>query len=57
MSVLVPFCRNHYCPVVFNYLLQYTGANEDEAAEKHLWSKGDYAKLSASILAVDFFLF
>ena len=29
--------------------------NEKEVVEKHLWSKRDYAKLSATILAVDCF--
>ena len=34
-------------------VLQFTGDNGDEEVEKCLWSKGDYAKHSAFILAVD----
>ena len=29
----------------------------DEVEEKRMWSKGDYARLSTSILAVDWFEF
>ena len=51
--VLEPFPRCHHCPVVCEYVLQFTGDNEDEVVEKRLWSKGNYAELSNSILAVD----
>ena len=54
VSVLEPFSRCHHCLVVLEYVLQFTDNNdEDEADEKYLWSKGDYAKISASILAID----
>ena len=52
--MLEPFPRCHHCPVVLEYVLQFTDYDsEDEAVEKCLWFKGDYAKVSASILAVD----
>ena len=52
VSVMEPFPRCHHCPVVCEYMLQFKGDNE-EVAKKRLWSKGDYAKLSTSILAVN----
>ena len=39
------------------YVLQFSGGNEDEVVAKRLWSKGDYARISDSILAVDCFFF
>ena len=48
VSVLEPFPRCHHCPVVLEHVLQSTDDNDDEAAEKYLWSKEDYAKISAS---------
>ena len=51
-SVLEPFSRCHHCVVVCEYVLQFTGDNEDEVVEKRLGSKGDYANFSASIFAV-----
>ena len=55
VSVLAPFPRRYLCSVVFQYVMQYTSDNTDEAVEKSLWSKRGYAKLSASILAVGWF--
>ena len=52
VSVLEPFPRCHHCPVVFEYDLQFAD-DDDEVEEKHMWSKGNYARLSTSILAVD----
>ena len=57
VSVLEPFPRCHHCPVVCEYVLQFSGGNEDEVVAKRLWSKGDYARISDSILAVDCFFF
>ena len=54
--MLEPFPRCHHCPVVLEYVLQFTDDSENEAVEKCLWCKGDYAKLSANILPVDWFL-
>ena len=54
VSGLAPFPRCHHCPVILEYVLQFTDY-KDEAVEKYLWSKGDYAKISASILAVNWF--
>ena len=53
VSVLEHLPKCHHCPVVFEYVLQYTGHNEDDAVKKHLWSKEDYA----SILAIDWVFF
>ena len=54
VSVLEPYPRCHHCPIVCEYVLQLTGDKEEEVVEKRLWSKGDYTKLSGSILAVNF---
>ena len=55
VSVFEPFPRCHHCPVVCEYVLQFTGDNKDGVTGKLLWSKGDYAELLASIIAVIFF--
>ena len=50
VSVLEPFPRCHHCPVVYQYVLQFSDDNEDEVVVKHLWSKGDYAMLRFQII-------
>ena len=55
VSVMEPFPRCQHCPAVLEYVLQFTEDSEDEAVEKYLSSKEDFAKPSAIILAVDWF--
>ena len=51
VSVLTPFSRCHYCPVVFECVLQFAG-DDDEVEKKRMWSKEDHARFFASTLAV-----
>ena len=51
MSVLESFPGCHHCPVVFENVLQFTDDDGDEVEEKRMWSNGDYATQSTSILA------
>ena len=46
--MLEPFPRCHHCPVVCEYVFQFSGDNENEVLEKHLRNKRDYAKISDS---------
>ena len=39
-SVLESFSRCQHCPVVFEYMLQFTGDGE-KVDENYMWSKGD----------------
>ena len=53
--MMEPFLRCHQGPVVLS-VLQFTGDYRDEVNEKRMWSKGDHARLSTSILVVDWLL-
>ena len=53
--MLEQYPRYRHCSVVFDYVLQSTIDNENEVIDNRLLNKGDYAKLSASIMAVDCF--
>ena len=54
VCVLEPFPKCHHCPIVFEYVLQFDIPDGSSSkAVRILWSKGDYRKISDSILAVD----
>ena len=54
MCVLKHLLICHHCPSVFEYVLQFDIPGILSSKTVHiLWSKGDYRRISDSLLAVD----
>ena len=52
ICVLEPFPKCHHCPVTFEYVVQFNDEDANEGASHLMWSRGNYARISASIIVV-----
>ena len=53
ICVLEPFPKCHYCPITFEYVMQFVDEDANEGARYLMWSRENYAQILANIIAVD----
>ena len=56
ICALEPFPKLHQSPVTFEYVMQCIDKHANESTSHLMWSRGNYARISASTIAVDWIM-